>query len=48
MEKTIVDREQEELSAATDEARREVFLRKVAMLVRTQKGRKESEKTKEK
>ena len=43
MEKRIADKEQE-LSSAADEARRDVFLRKLAELVHKQNGRKAAEK----
>jgi len=47
MEKFIVDKEKE-LASASDEARRDVFLRKLAELVRKQNGANESEKKGEK
>jgi hypothetical protein len=43
MEKFIVDKEQG-LASASDEARRDVFLRKLAELVRKKNGTNETEK----
>ncbi len=47
MERFIADKERE-LSSAADEARRDVFLRKLAELVRKKNGTNENEKTEEK